>query len=288
MSRDGLTLDPANSQRIRDWPVPRSVTAVRAFLGLCSYYRRFVYKYAFISQPLHRLTQKQVPFEWTDECATAFQTLKDALTSPPIMAFPNFDQPFILSTDASNYAVGAVLSQTQNGLERVVAYASHVLTRTERRWSTYDKELWAIVWAVRHFRHYLSCNPFTIITDHRPLLSLRKADVTQDRWALELDPYQWTVVHKEGKKHINADAMSRIPLLQQTSELEEAAMTPALEVNVTPQICPMERAEPTLQVENSGMDFVHHTLSDQDTDILAAQLSDPTLAEVYSWVQDNK
>lgn len=108
-------------QPICEWPIPRSPTDVRAFLGLCSYYTRFVHKYAFIAHPLHRLTQKHVPFEWTEECSTAFQTLKDALTSPPIMAFPNFHQPFILSTDASNYAVGAVLSQIQNGKERVIA-----------------------------------------------------------------------------------------------------------------------------------------------------------------------
>lgn len=115
VSRDGLALDPVNSERISEWPVPKSPTAVRAFLGLCSYYRRFVHKYAFIAHPLHRLTQKHVPFEWTEECATAFQTLKVTLTSPPIMAFPDFHQPFIVNTDASNCAVGAVLAQVQKG-----------------------------------------------------------------------------------------------------------------------------------------------------------------------------
>lgn len=321
VSRDGLTLDPVNSHRVGELPVPRSPTEVRAFLGLCSYYRRFVHKYAFIAHPLHRLTQKHVPFEWTDECSTAFQTLKDALTSPPIMAFPNFHQPFILSTDASNYAVGAVLSQVQNGNERVIAYASHVLTRTEKKWSTYDKELWAIVWSVRHFRHYLSCNPFTIVTDHRPLLTLRKLDVTHDptgrrgRWALELNPYQWTILHKEGKKHTNADAMSRIPLSQDTVVSKETA-TPSQELNssspvqldthppapqlngmpvqpssmisTTDQVCCAELDSAIVQPTNVGVEVLQHTLSGQGNDIVANQLSDPILSEVYKWVQQHK
>ena len=291
VSRDGLALDPVNSQRICEWPVPKSPSEVRAFLGLRSYYRRFVYKYAFIALPLHRLTQKHVPFEWTDECSTAFQTLKDALISPPIMAFPNFHQPFTLSTDASNYAVGAVLSQVQNGQERVIAYASHVLTRTEKKWSTYDKELWAIVWSVRHFRHYLSCNPFTIVTDHRPLLSLRKLDVMHDptgrrgRWALELDPYQWTIIHKEGKKHTNADAMSRIPLTQQDSmgpkdtkpspqddraspvNLETPFPLPILQdipaqsssvASTTAQVCASDKDNSVVQTTNAAMNGLKH------------------------------
>ncbi len=121
VSKDGLSLDPSHSEKVRDWPTPKSATEVRAFLGLCSYYRRFVRDYAFKAQPLHRLTHKDVRFEWTDECAVAFQQLKDTPTSPPVMAFPHFDQPFTLSTDASNTAIGAVLSQIQDGKERVVA-----------------------------------------------------------------------------------------------------------------------------------------------------------------------
>ena len=174
VSKEGLALDPAHSQRVRDWPTPRSPIEVQAFLGLCRFYQRFVPNYAVKAQPLHRLTHKDVLFEWTDDCSVAFQQLKDALTSPPVMAFPNFDQPFTFSTDASNLAIVAVLSQIRNGNECVVAYAIHVLSPTERKWSTYDKELWAIVWSFRHFRQYLSNCPFTIITDHKPLVGLRK------------------------------------------------------------------------------------------------------------------
>ena len=135
-----------------------------------------------IATPLHCLTQKGVPcMEWTPECDTAFTSIRDALTHPPIMAYSDSTKPFILFTDASNSAIGSVLSQVQNGRERVIAYASHVLTGAERRWSTYDHELWAIVWSIRHFRHYFACSSFTIVTDHKPLVGLRKLPVHSDR-----------------------------------------------------------------------------------------------------------
>uniref|UniRef100_A0A8C6L5C7 Gypsy retrotransposon integrase-like protein 1 n=1 Tax=Nothobranchius furzeri TaxID=105023 RepID=A0A8C6L5C7_NOTFU len=320
VSCDGLKLDPENIKCMCEWPVPTASSQVRAFLGLCSYYRRFVHSYAFIAHPLHRLTQKDVAFEWTDECSAAFQTLKDALTSAPIMAFPNFYQPFILSTDASNYAVGSVLSQVQNGEERVIAYASHVLTRAERKWSTYDKEFWAIVWSVRHFQYYLSSNPFTIITDHRPLLSLRKMDVTRDptgqraRWSLELDPYVWTIIHKEGQRQGNADAMSRIPTLTQNPEdTEEKSQPPQgdppasvnlelktaqglnvtqsqlpFDINTSAQVCTSLTDSSAPQPEDADGDILTHTFSSQRGYILAEQSADPVLAEVYTWVQGNK
>ena len=118
---------------------------------------------------------------------------------------PYFHQSFILSTDASNYEVGEVLSQVQQGEEWVIAYGSHVLTCTERKWSTYDKELWVIVWSVSHFRLYLSSNPFQITTDHRPLLSLRKMFIFPSGrcgcWTLEFNPYDPTIMYIDGKKH---------------------------------------------------------------------------------------
>ena len=223
------------------------------------------------------------------------------------MAFPNFDQPFILSTDASNLAIGAVLAQVQQGTERVIAYASHVLTHNEKKWSTYDKELWAIVWAVRHFRHYLNCNPFTIITDHRPLLGLRKLDATHDptgrrgRWALELDPYQWTIIHKEGKKHTNADAMSRIPLSQTVTAPQDEAVL-ASQGNHSPlatsdtvlcspsqptlaQVCLSPVAHTTDQTDSCALES---SLSADGLDIRTHQLSDSVLSEVYSWVEQHK
>lgn len=215
VSKDRVQPDPSNVQSVLDWPVPCSPTEVRAFLGLCSYYRKFIKNVAHHAVPLHRLTEKNAGFSWTAECHEAFTYLKHTPSHPPVVSFPDFQQPFLLYTDASASAIGAVLAQEKGTEETVVAYASHVLTKAERKWSTYDRELWAIVWAVRHFRHYLYKQHFFIITDHKPLLGLRRIPIDSDRtgrrarWALELDPFEWTVIHRKGQSHANADALSR-------------------------------------------------------------------------------
>jgi len=165
-----------------------------------SYYRKFIRNFAHHSVPLHALKEKNAHSEWTFQCQDAFTYLKHALTNPPVVAFPAFTLPFFFYTDASCSAIGAVLSQRQGYQEKMIAYASHVLTKAERKWSAYDRELWAIVWAVRHFHHYLYKQPFVIVTDHKPLLGLRKIPIDNDRtgcrarWALERDPFEWTVV----------------------------------------------------------------------------------------------
>ncbi|CAL9692089.1 unnamed protein product [Knipowitschia caucasica] len=220
VSAEGLRPDPRNTCKVRDWPIPRSATEVRAFLGLCSYYRRFVRGFAQHASPLIHLTGKNVPFTWSEECQESFEFLRDALCAEPVMCHPDFTQPFVLYTDASQVAVGSVLTQSVEGLERVVAYASHALRVAERKWSTYDRELWAIVWSIRNFRHYLGLRHLTIVTDHKPLLGLRQLPVDNDRtgrrcrWGLELDSYDWIIVHKSGVQHTNADALSRCPVSQ--------------------------------------------------------------------------
>lgn len=215
--RQGLRPDERNLEKVRSWPTPRTVTEVRAFVGLCSYYRKFVKNFAVVAAPLHALTQKGAVFKWSSECEEAFRSLKHALTSPPIVAHPIFTQPFLLYTDASQDCVGSVLAQIQDQKERVIAYASHALTTSEKKWSTYDRELWAVVWSIRHFKHFLSGIPFKLITDHKPLLNLKTASVDTDptgrraRWILELQVYDFTILHREGKQHSNADSLSRRP-----------------------------------------------------------------------------
>lgn len=137
---------------------------VGAFLGLYSYYRRFVIGFSQRATPLSHLTGKDVPFQWTADCQELFESLWDAVCAEPIISHPDFAHRFIQYTDASQVAARAVLAQDSDGLEKVVAGASHSLTEAER-WSTNNRELRAIVWAVRHFRHYLSLCPFTIVTD---------------------------------------------------------------------------------------------------------------------------
>lgn len=158
-------IDPKTIDTIKEWIEPTTVKEVRAFLGLCSYYRRFVKDFGLIAKPLHKLTNKDVKFKWTDECQVAFDKLKLALTSAPILTFPDFNEPFILDTDASDSAIGAVLSQNQGGAEKVIAYASRTLSKSERKYCVTKKELLAVVSFVKYFRHYLYGRKFLIRTD---------------------------------------------------------------------------------------------------------------------------
>ncbi|KAF7690286.1 hypothetical protein HF521_012090, partial [Silurus meridionalis] len=164
-----------------------------------------------------QLVGKNVTFDWTKNCELSFNYMKDVVTSAPVVTLPGCNIPFRVYTDASKYAVSAVLAQKKNGLEHVVAYASQALNPTQRRWYTFDRELWAIVWAVREFKHYIGLSSFIIITDHRPLLALRRMAIDDDptgrrgRWILELDPLNWTIIYKSGHHHKNANALSRHP-----------------------------------------------------------------------------
>lgn len=146
------SLRATNLKLKRKWPTPENPTIVRAFLGLCSYYRRFIRCFAQMSQPLHALTQKGKLFAWTSVEQEVFDSLRHALTTAPILSYPDFSRRFLLFTEASNTAIGCVFSQINAARkESVFAYGSHILTPTEKRWSTYDRELWAIVWS-SHFR----------------------------------------------------------------------------------------------------------------------------------------
>ena len=217
INTNGVKPDPSNIEKVKSWPQPRTPTQVRSFLGLASFYRRFIPSFSKVALPLTTLTHKGQQFIWTAECEMAFQHLKEALTNPPLLAYPDFDKEFILSTDASLEAVGAILSQIQNGKERVISYFSQTLTTSQKKWSTYDREFWAIVSSVRHFRHFLRYQHFSILTDHKPLLALQKFPIQDDasgrrtRWIVELNSYKFSLTHKKGKSHGNADALSRRP-----------------------------------------------------------------------------
>ncbi len=217
VNESGISPSPDNVQKVKDWPTPTNAKQVRSFLGLAGYYRRFIQAFSDIAQPLQALTQKDVTFAWTDACELAFQTLKTKLTTNPIVVYPDFTQPFTIQCDASSFAISGILSQQREGKDRVVAYFSQSLNATERKWATFDREMFAIVATVRKFRKYLQIQPFTIITDHKPLLGLKKlsfeADCTgrRTRWALELDTFTFQIIHKPGKSIANADALSRYP-----------------------------------------------------------------------------
>ena len=218
LSTDGIATDPAKTEKVAKWREPTSRREVQQFLGLANYYRRFVQDFAKIAKPLHRLTEKTARFVWTQECQKAFEELRSRLVSAPILAFPDYEKEFIVDTDASNDGIGAVLSQIQeDGNEKVIAYASRVLSKPERQYCVTRRELLAVVTFLKHFRHYLLGRRFTVRTDHGSLTWLqnfREPEGQLARWIERLQQYNFTIIHRPGRSHGNAYAMSCLPCRQ--------------------------------------------------------------------------
>ena len=214
VSQEGISGDPSKIESVRTWPVPTNVSELRSFLGLIGYYRRFVPNFSTVASPLTRLTQKSVQFEWSQECNDAFESLKERLVSAPILSYPKGDGLFILDTDASLSGVGAVLSQIQDNEEKVIAYASKTLNKSQRNYCTTYRELLAVVTFVKHFRHYLWGRNFKVRTDHSSLIWLKQFKNPEGmlaRWLSNLDTYDFTLEHRKGCFHGNADSLSRKP-----------------------------------------------------------------------------
>ena len=214
MSRDGVSVTNDHVQCELDWPRPKTALQVSKFTGFVNYHREFIQGLAETMRPLYALTKPRTPFEWTEGCEHAFQELKRDMTTTPVLAFPNNEDPFILDTDASDTAIGAALYQIQNGVERPVSFASHTLTPAQTRYCTTRKELLSIVVFTRHYKHYLIGREFTVRTDHGSLTWLfrfKHPEGQLGRWLEELSQYAMTIQHRAGVKHCNADGLSRIP-----------------------------------------------------------------------------
>ena len=228
----GIRTDPKKIEKVKQWPLPKTIKQLRSFLGFCGYYRRFIKQYADLARPLETLCVESAPNldkskkkhqdiseNWTSQHDSAFNSLKLALTTAPVLSYPNETGTFILDTDASNIGIGAVLSQIQNGTERVIAYESRKLTKPERRYCVTRKELLAVYSFVKHFHHYLFGRAFQVRTDHKALLWMlnwRKPNTSQYcLWKAELEMYEMDVTYRPGKQHTNADALSRLPNCQQ-------------------------------------------------------------------------
>ena len=262
ISSAGISTDPSKTILVADWPTPTSGKDVQKFLGLASYYRRFVPACAAIAKPLHRLTEKTAKFKWSTQCEQAFIELKQRLTSAPILALPEFSEHFVLDTDASDVGIGAVLSQKHaNGSERVIAYASRVLSKPERRYCVTRKELLAAISFVKHFCPYLLGKPFTLRTDHSSLTWLynfKNPEGQLARWLEALQEYHFTIEHRKGCLHGNADAMSRRPCSQcgrDSHTTMEATIAVCKETNT---VVPERSNEDIrkLQMEDQSIGFV--------------------------------
>ena len=212
VSASGIEVDPEKIRKVRDWPVPANLTELRSFVGLCAYYRRFVPNFSALCKPLFKLTEKGEPFFWGGPQQHAMDKMKELLTTAPILGYPRTGDPFILDCDASNFGLGAVLSQVQDDQEKVIAYASQSLSKAQRNYCTTRRELLAIVTFVKQFHHYLYGGRFLVRTDHAALYwLLRKKDPEGQmaRWITFLQAYDLEIQHRPGLRHGNADALSR-------------------------------------------------------------------------------
>jgi hypothetical protein len=208
------TPDPEKVAAIRMLPPPRDATGVRRILGATGYYRDYIKGYAHISAPLADLTKKNVVFEWTLQRQEAFQSLKHALTTEPVLRLPDFNRPFILTTDWSKVAIGAVLSQEDpvTHFDHPVAYASRLLSAAERNYASTEGECLALVWAVQKFRLYLDGKEFIVYTDNSALQWLHTArhqNSKVERWMLKLQEFNFVVRYKKGVENVVADCLSR-------------------------------------------------------------------------------
>lgn len=214
VDKNGLRIDPEKTRPVVEYPAPRNVKELRRFLGMCSWYRRFVPSFAETTGPLTKLLRKQQKWEWSDAQNQAFESLKSRLVSSPILSRPDFTQPFCVQTDASHSGLGAVLTQTIDGKEHVISYASRTLTKPELNYSVTEKECLAVVFGCKKFRPYIEGYKVTVITDHsslRWLNSLNNPTPRLVRWALELQSIELEIIHRKGALHHVPDALSRIP-----------------------------------------------------------------------------
>ncbi|KAK1561379.1 hypothetical protein QYE76_048204, partial [Lolium multiflorum] len=208
VTAQGIEVDPAKIEAIENWPQPKTVTQVRSFLGLAGFYRRFVKDFGSIAAPLNELTKKDVPFVWGDAQQDAFMILKDKLTHAPLLQLPDFNKTFELECDASGIGLGGVLLQEG----KPVAYFSEKLSGPSLNYSTYDKELYALVRTLQTWQHYLWPKEFVIHSDHESLKHIRsqaKLNRRHAKWVEFIESFPYVIKHKKGKDNVIADALSR-------------------------------------------------------------------------------
>lgn len=235
---EGIKPLPEYVRAVKEWPLPKNKSEARMFIGKVGYYRRFIKNFSGLAAPWTDVTGKDTeenekkPLDVTPAMKAAFEDLKSRLVSAPILAFPRFDtdEPFIVDTDWSQdaNAIGGTLSQKQDGKERVIAFSHTKLSKSQAKYPATKGEVCALLFHLNHWRYYLKYRPFIVRTDHLPLKSLhtmKPLDNHVARWLSAVADFDFTVVHRPGKRHINADALSRAPHIRDAPEPDEPVCT---------------------------------------------------------------
>jgi hypothetical protein len=264
VSEKGIRIMPGYTDVVRKWPLPRTLTEVRAFLGKVGYYRRFIKDFGAIARPLTEATKEEnldgKNVRMTKEIETAHRKLRQALCEAPILAYPQFDgEPFIVDTDWScdNRAIGGVLSQVQGGLERVICYGAKKLSSSQANYSATKGELFAIIYFLRHWRYYLQYRRFKLRTDHRALTWIKTMEAPTgmvSRWLDTLANFDFEVVYRKGTQHGNADGLSRAP---HAEPMEEEAPDEVIgAIGESPRTEEMEVDDDIEEIDTSTMEEV--------------------------------
>jgi len=296
ISGTGIHTSAAKVDAIVSWPTPTSAKDVRSFLGLAGYYRRFVPRFAHVSAPLTALTAKKTPFVWTPACSAAFRILKERLAGAPVLALPDYSAtaaPFVLDTDASSFGMGAALSQRQEGEDRVICFGSILFNKAQRNYSATERELLAFVHFSRVFRYYLVGHPFTVRTDHAALkwlMTLKEPTGRRARWLEQLAELDFTVEHRPGRQHVNADALSRraAAVVSNRSASSTAAPIPS-SVTTVPSASPAVEAQPLSDIPSQSPMLFGVSLLESwmprlpAAELLAAQKVDPEISIIFTW-----
>ena len=317
LSSSGLLPNKQKCEIIQSYPVPKTVKEVRQFLGLTQYYRRFQKDYSKIAKPLHNLTKSTVEWNWDDNCQKAFDTLRQNLISPPILAYPDPNRGYIITCDASKSGLGYILSQKdENGIERVICYSGRALRKGEKNYTISELEALAVVSAVKHFHQYIYMSKGLIIrTDHSALKYIQnqpRALGRIARWILDLQNYDYEIEYRSGSSNAAADALSRLPVYPPSSENQpeipsEATVMPAATENdlhhdndnnsqsvshITDSDDPLPPRHDWLEAflipenydHDEAQEYCYETHDIDDIDIIAEQKNCEELGPLYSYI----
>jgi len=296
ISADGIATDPDKINAIRTWPTPTKMEELRTFLGFAGYYRKFVSDYAKLVKPLNdllaRLLKPNGPakpaWSWSPHCDDAFNEVVEILTSPPVLAYPDFEKPFILNIDASQDGLGATLCQSQNDSERVISFGSRGLRKAEKNYSGHKLEFLCLKWAVTEkFHEYLYGRKFTVRTDNNPLTyvtTTAKLDATGHRWLAALSTYDFELVYRPGRRNQDADGLSRRPHPSNREVVNSDVVTALCKNQGVPAV-------ETVCCSVTGTDDIMDNLSQPSftkDDLKAHQERDPVLGKFIPWLKKGK
>jgi hypothetical protein len=310
ISANGVEPDPSKIEAVKNWPIPQNHKQLQQFLGFCGFYRRFIPEYSKIADPLHSLFRgmskkkgKKVkvkhkddnpPWKWEQSQQQAFDKLTTLLTSAPVLAYAEYSLPFLLHTDASGIGLGAILYQVQDGKERVIAYASRSLTPAERNYPAHKLEFLALKWAIcDKFYDYLYGNKVHVKTDNNPLTYVQttaRLDACSHRWLAALSAFDISISYRQGKKNIDADALSRLPWQSDDTTVH-------LEPTAVQQLCLIAKEQEPMVffcMQNSVPSDLVDTLQELDpmgqssvppADVHSLQKEDPTISKIIPHVE---